>query len=269
MRTLIVSLLVLAVPSGAAFASESAEDVITAARGADIVILGESHDNPDHHALQAQVTQALSPNAIVFEMLEWGHVRALQSVARDDIDAMQSATAWEARGWPDFASYAPIFQAAPDAVLYAGQLNGRTAATLVQNGLHAVLPKPLITAGLAAPLPTTQQHAREDMQFAAHCDALPREMLPMMVDIQRLRDATLTFAALKAFEKHGGPVVVIAGNGHARPDWGVPAMLSAVAPDLLVLAVGQGEDGQMPEGGFSTTSNAPAPKRTDPCAAFK
>ena len=67
---------------------------------------------------------------------------------------------------------------------------------------------------LDKPLPPEQQEEREALQAAAHCDALPDDMLPVMVGIQRLRDARLAETALEALAMHGAPVVVITGNGH-------------------------------------------------------
>jgi uncharacterized iron-regulated protein len=42
---------------------------IALAEGADVVVLGEVHDNPQHHANQAAVVRALQPSALVFEMI--------------------------------------------------------------------------------------------------------------------------------------------------------------------------------------------------------
>ena len=36
---------------------------------ADVVLLGEVHDNPAHHAFQAEAVAYLAPRALVFEML--------------------------------------------------------------------------------------------------------------------------------------------------------------------------------------------------------
>jgi uncharacterized iron-regulated protein len=105
--------------------------------------------------------------------------------------------------------------------------------------------------------------------MAAHCDALPEDMLPGMVAVQRLRDAVLARAVIRALEETGGPVAVITGNGHARRDWGVPAVLSEVAPDLDVWVLGQTEEDRPLEGGFDTVKSAPAAERPDPCAAFQ
>lgn len=263
MKDLIAFCMALAVPFGAAFASDKAVS------DADIVIIGESHDNAAHHAAQADLVARLGPSAIVFEMLDWDSVRAVRGVDRTDATAMAKATRWEDRGWPDFEAYAPIFAAAPKAVLYAGHLNGRKASDLVKDGVFFAMPDRFRQAGLAAPLPQDQQKAREDMQFAAHCDALPRGMLPMMVDIQRARDATLAYAALRAFEAHGGPVVMITGNGHARTDWGVPVFLAKTAPEVSVVSIGQGEAGSAPNGSFTMILDGPSVDREEPCAAFR
>jgi uncharacterized iron-regulated protein len=47
----------------------AAEDVAAQAGDAMIVILGEVHDNPAHHVVQAEAIAALNPRAVVFEML--------------------------------------------------------------------------------------------------------------------------------------------------------------------------------------------------------
>lgn len=95
-------------------------------------------------------------------------------------------------------------------------------------------------------------------------------MLPVMVDIQRLRDASLAEAALTALAVHGAPVVVITGNGHARPDWGAPAMIASAEPDVSVFSLGQAEEGGPKlDQGFDMVEIAPPVDRGDPCAAFR
>jgi uncharacterized iron-regulated protein len=105
------------------------------------------------------------------------------------------------------------------------------------------------------------------MQFEAHCEALPEEMLPVMVDLQRLRDAVLARAVKRALDETGGPVAVIAGNGHARKDWGAPAALGRVS-DVPVFALGIVEPGGE-EGAFDAVETVPAVEREDPCEVFR
>lgn len=124
--------------------------------------------------------------------------------------------------------------------------------------------------GLADPLPEDQRAVREALQHAAHCEAMPADLLPMMVDVQRFRDATLARAALEAFRNYGGPVVVITGNGHARTDWGAPFALRQADPDIVIHALGQGEVSfGAPDGVFDKVEISPDVERGDPCEAFR
>lgn len=249
----------------ALFALEVSAEVPQAAREAQVVVLGEQHDNPDHHMRQAAWVAELEPAALVFEMLTpaQGARAAFDWTDQADLDA---AIGWSGSAWPSFDMYFPIFAAAPDAVVYGAgvprdELRAQLAAPLAAHPLA-------IGFGLDQPASPDEQSARETLQAEAHCGALPDEMLPVMVDAQRLRDAALADVSLRALRNTGGPVVVITGNGHARTDWGMPALLAYAAPDVTVFALGQGEDGSMVGGAFALTLDAPAPARGDPCAAF-
>lgn len=240
----------------------------TAAFPRDVLILGEVHDNPAHHAAQADRVEAFAPAALVFEMLTPDQAGGAVPDSTDP-DALEEALQWDSSGWPDFSHYHPIFAAAPRARVYgAGVPRGRAMQAL-ETGVTKAFAGDAAAYGLDRPLPGDQQSARESFQKAAHCDALPDDMLPGMVEVQRLRDATLAHIVLRAFEETGGPVAVITGNGHARRDWGIPAYLARVAPDLRVHSVGQAEAGQGLSGPFDEVLTAPAAEREDPCATFR
>lgn len=235
---------------------------------ADIVVLGEVHDNPAHHARQAQIVEMIAPQALVFEMLSAD--QADRHVPGADMATLEAAFGWADSGWPDFAMYYPIFAAAPDARVYGAGVPRDAARAVMQSRAAEVFGKDAARFGLTEDLSRREQEAREAMQLAAHCDALPSDMLPMMVDMQRLRDAELARVAIAAFDSTGGPVVVITGNGHARTDWGMPVYLDRAAPGIRVISLGQGEDGTPPEGQFDLTeATAPRPDRADPCEQFR
>lgn len=241
----------------------------TCAEAQDVLILGEVHDNPAHHLAQAEEVARFAPAAIVFEMLtaEQADGAVMPQVA--DAAALSEHLRWGDSGWPDFALYHPIFAAAPAARIFGAGVSREAAFASVGEGIASVFDGDASLYGLDQPLPADQQEAREALQFSAHCDALPAEMLPGMVNVQRLRDAELARVTLKAFKATGGPVAVITGNGHARRDWGVPAYLARVAPGLEVHAIGQTEDGTPLRGTFDKVLSAPAVERPDPCDAFK
>ena len=89
------------------------------------------------------------------------------------------------------------------------------------------------------------------------------------LEAQRFRDAAFGAVVVQAFAETGGPVVLIAGNGHARTDWGVPAILAAGAPNLSVLVVGFIETPAQAEQPFDLWVVTEPAIREDPCLAFK
>ncbi|MFO1209191.1 MAG: ChaN family lipoprotein [Amaricoccus sp.] len=247
------------------------EDVISAARRADIVVLGEVHDNPVHHANQAAVVKALHPAALVFEMFPQAAEDQINALRAEGAgrDALAQALDWQGTGWPDFAFYAEILEAAPKARVFgAGQPIADVRRAMVE-GAAGVFGPDADAYGLDKPLGAAEEAAREADLAAAHCGKLPAASLPGMVEAQRFRDAGLADAALWARTMTGdGKVVVIAGSGHADRRRGVPAMLAEAAPDVKVLAVGQLEPGDDGGDAFDALMVAPAPARSDPCAGL-
>jgi uncharacterized iron-regulated protein len=235
---------------------------------AQIVLIGETHDNPMHHETQAALVKQIAPTALVFEMLSDAQAARVDADLVADQALMRSELDWDASGWPDFAMYHPIFAAAPEARVYGGAVPRSVLHGVVEGDVTQAFDQPVLY-GLDQDLPIQEQAARQALQFAAHCEALPEETLPGMVNVQRVRDARLAQAAIQALSETGGPVVVILGNGHARKDWGMPRVLNRVAPDVSVWSVGQSEDGSAPLGGFDQVIDAPSVARPDPCAAFK
>lgn len=236
---------------------------------ADIVILGEVHDNPLHHANQARAIEAIAPTAIVFEMLSAGQAGRVTPDLIDDAAALGAALGWDEAGWPDFTMYHPIFLAGRNARIVAGTETRAAARRAVAEGAAAVFGARAPAFALDRPLPDDESALRIDEQRVAHCDALPEDLLPGMVEAQRLRDAWLARAAIEAHEQSGGPVVIITGNGHARADWGVPVLLEAAAPELSVLAIGQFEDAPETPPPFDLWLVTEPAERPDPCDVFR
>ncbi|MBN2761176.1 MAG: ChaN family lipoprotein [Rhodobacteraceae bacterium] len=249
-------------------ANEITPDGLDSLPGAQVYFLGEVHDHPDHHLNQARAIRAIQPSAMVFEML----TEAQSAGAPDTWDSaasLSAALAWDGSGWPDFALYYPIFEAAPDAAIYGAAVPRDQARAAFGQPLPDIFMGDATRFGLDQPLAPEDQTARETMQLEAHCNALPAEMLPGMVDIQRLRDAELARVAEQALRDTGGPVVVITGTGHVRRDWGAPAALALAAPDVTSVTLGQYEIAapEMPLTDLWIVTEAV--DRADPCAAFQ
>ncbi|WP_299727383.1 ChaN family lipoprotein [uncultured Tateyamaria sp.] len=231
----------------------------------DVVIIGEFHDNPRHHHVQADALEQIAPKAVVFEMLTPDEATQLANVSRDPA-AMEAASA--GFHWTNIADYAGVLSRST--MIIGAALPRADMRGAFGEGAAAVFGPDAARYGLTEPVPEAQQTAREALQFEAHCAAMPLEMMGGMVEAQRLRDAAFARTVIVAVDTYGTPVVLITGNGHARTDWGVPTYLARVRPDLDVVAIGQGEAGAAPAGQFDIQINdAPRPDRADPCTALQ
>ncbi|MBW6507245.1 MAG: ChaN family lipoprotein [Rhodobacteraceae bacterium] len=265
MKALAALAFALAMPAGAA---EIGPEALPGLR-APVVILGEVHDNPAHHANQALAVTFLRPSAIVFEMLSDERASYATPANRESAERLGVALAWEASGWPDFAMYYPIFEAAPEATIRGADVARADLMRAMNEGAAAAFGDEAARFGLTRPMSAHDQAALEAEQLAAHCNALPPERMAGMVEAQRLRDAVLARAVIEALLQTGGPVAVITGSGHARTDFGLPVALHAAMPDLPVLSIGQIEAPADPDQPFDYwIVTDPAP-REDPCAVFR
>lgn len=236
-----------------------------------MVVVGEIHDNPHHHANQARAVASLGPGALVFEQLTPRLAARITPELLGDAKALEAALEWEERGWPSFSMYYPIFAAAPDAAIFGGGLPNEDVRRAMSEGAASVFGGGASIFELDRSYSDELQADMEALQQAAHCDAMPPELLPGMVEAQRLRDAALARATLAAYEesvarKGRGMVVVITGNGHARRDLGVPSLLPK---GLSVRSVGQFEEFAPDSPTFDDWIVTRAIERDDPCDAFR
>ena len=102
--------------SGLALTTEALIERLAAV---DFVLLGERHDNPDHHRLQALISERLLDRGrsygVAFEMIHSGQTpRLAQYIAASPGDSAGLGTAlgWEKSGWPSWSLYRPIAAAA-------------------------------------------------------------------------------------------------------------------------------------------------------------
>lgn len=211
---------------------------------ARFVILGEKHDNPEHHRLQALIVRALAAAprrpVVGFEMLTLDQAPALaRHLARAPRDAagIGDAVEWEKTGWPDWKLYQPIAEAAlaEGLPIVATNLPRRTLEAMRAQGLEALEPVLVRRVGLDQPLdPETREAMAADIR-ESHCGYAPEAALDRMIAVQRARDAHMADRLAAAADGRGG--VLIAGAGHARKDWAVPAFLARLVPGAGVASV--------------------------------
>jgi uncharacterized iron-regulated protein len=200
------------------FVSET--ELWSAVNEARYLLLGEKHDNPDHHALQMHMLEELLQDeavaGVVFEMLDRGADEALTALNQQDLESGPLVEATYSRRVPIFSGNI----SATD----VGQIYGADAADYQH--LAAVFDA------------VTMEQLNRDID-ESHCGMLPASQFPAMLRVQQQRDFTMAAAMQGAVAD--GAVVLIAGNYHVRQDLGVPNYLlqgdrSLSREDILSLA---------------------------------
>ena len=245
----------------------SQAELIAALAPADFILLGETHDNPDHHLLQAEIVTAMA-NAgrrpiVAFEMFDMTQAEALAGqlkVAPKDSAGIAEAVGWAKSGWPDWQLYRPIADAALAAGLEirAANMSRAKARGLAQSGLDGADPGLVGRLGLDVPLADTQQKNLRQEIGDAHCGYAPVEMIDAMAFAQFARDAHIAHEISSAAGDDGA--ILIAGAGHTRHDRAVPLHLRRKAPgrSIVSMAFLEVSDGEQSAPAYAEPFGSPA-----------
>lgn len=257
-------------------AAVSTAELLRRVASADLVLLGEVHDNPSHHSLRARLLVSFEDRrpAIVFEQFPESSSPIQPKQPDESLEQWLDRNRFDRNGWR-WPLHQPVVEAA---LLQARSLWGSgvprdSLRVVVRDGEAAALPH-LRDLLARAPLDTAALRALDQELVAGHCGRLPTSMVGGMRAAQTVRDAAMTAALLRA--RVDGPAWLIAGNGHVRRDIAVPRLLRVVAPDARVLSVGflerrNGGANPAPEAlrQFDLVLITPRRERADPCAAFQ
>lgn len=266
------------------------QDLLNSILAAPVVLLGEKHDNADHHRLQARIVQSLVENdtrpALVFEMLTDAQADAEKAIHDPDVrwSELDAKLSWSERGWPEWDSYRQILGVARRSKLpvRAGNALRSEARAVSRGGLTSLEPEDRQRLALRKPLPATAKRVLDEELLASHCGYLPESALPGMSAVQMYRDARLADSVLQATAQ-GRPVVLIAGAGHVRRDRAVPFFLQQRVPGLssVVIAIREVDQSVDDPAAYAEASNpeglplydymffTPRVDDIDPCEKFK
>ena len=270
------------------------DDLISRLAIKDYVLLGEVHDNPDHHRLQAWIIRNIvrydRKPAIVMEMIEQDQndvIREYYKKIREKIEKKPASNLgaelkWEERGWPAWEIYAPIAK-----VIFAYNLPLSAASPakpllkkIKRSGIKSLKARRLKELGLQAKLSLSQSTFLKQILNDAHCNILPYAALAPMADIQQFRDAVFAENVMKAGRIRGA--ILISGSGHVRNDFAVPYFIKSKEPASSVASLALTEviaGKNDPASHIPLDQNkkptvdflwfTPGKKRPDPCLKFK
>ena len=240
------------------------QQLLTELAGSEQVLVGERHDNPDHHALQLWLLQALAQRreqgSLLLEMLNPDQQQKVAQVQAGIRQGQRPADLPAALDWQpgwDWALYAP----------------------LVEHGLAQ--PYPLLSANLdrdeilriyrqvpsldGAPAEPAVQEALLEQIRLSHCQMLPETQLPAMLAVQQQRDRRMA-QQLAAAPK---PAMLLAGAFHVRRDLGVPLHLAQAggAEALVLMLADVGDEVSARQADFVWFT--PSQPQEDHCAKWR
>ncbi|WP_281646390.1 ChaN family lipoprotein [Parendozoicomonas sp. Alg238-R29] len=210
---------------------EHLEELVGKLAQNDYIILGEKHDNPEHHDLQLDILKELHTRGwlkqISMEMLTTSQQHDVNMVVRrkiTDFYGLEQVLEWE-KGW-DWQLYGPIITWAisEDIPIKAANLN-KSELEIIRQQPQRVGTEILGSAGLKI---------HKDQFKESHCGYIDRTRQESMLRVQVARDARMAASMLSV--KSGS--VLLAGSWHARKDIGVPKYLRASKPDARIQSLG-------------------------------
>lgn len=271
--------------------------LINTAAQSNYVLLGETHDNPDHHRLQAHIILQLGAlpqgdNAsVVFEMLDYEQQNQIDRLMMDpDPVKFGKLIGWETSGWPAWKDYQPIMEAVVEHQMdvIAGNPDRNMIRAVGRGGVEALDKEEQNRFGFDIALAAEQSHGLLEAVDVGHCGLMPKTALAPMVNVQRLKDGGLANAMMtaRADNDDRGIVVLIAGSGHVRKDYAVPAVIRNREPDAGIVAISfrevvsgkddisdyfddQGKNGSAEDRAFDFIWFTPRVEREDPCEKLR
>ncbi len=243
----------------------------------DFLLLGETHDNPLHHLIQARLLEQIGKRrrirAVGFEQIPANLQSRIDALPfHSPVSAVAEAVAWQESGWPSFAMYAPVFTAAIEAgaKILGADLPREKLMDLRKSGLAAFDTAEQRELGLDRALP---REARESLAAEireSHCGYASAALVEKMSDLQRARDAYMADRLLSVSEPMAA---LITGRGHIDNDRGVPFYLRNRRPGARVLTIGILERKTTPQRPVDLPYDfvivTLTPEREDPCVTFR
>jgi len=244
-------------------AAMTPQDLLTRLGKPARVIIGEQHDNADHHAVQLWLLQNLgekrSQGSLLLEMLtpdQQARVDGVRRALKPPAD-LAVELAWR-DGW-DWNLYGPIVRFA------LSQPYPLQTANLDDTEIRGFYRKPPILKGERSSVASVRNELARQISDS-HCGLLPQSQMPAMVAVQQQRDRRMAVRLLAA----PAPALLLAGAFHARKDIGVPLhMLDLGAPEAPTVLMLAEQGSEVTPGMADYVWFTPATPKPDYCAEMR
>jgi len=208
---------------------------------ANVLLLGETHDNTQHHKYQeelllARIESGARP-ALMMEQLDASTQAALDQALAGSNRDMVLGNVTALVKFTDWQAYSTLLAIAVDNKLpiIAANVPNQQLQPVVWRGYAAYDAGELKRLAVEEVWSESRQKFLVANMGGAHCGQLRDELREGLTRSQRLRDALMADSALSSVDRG---VVAIVGSSHARRDIGLPLYFSARAPAARILSIG-------------------------------
>lgn len=255
------------------------DELVTAIKATQFLLLGEKHTNHHHHIGQARIIQQWLPAeqnpALVLEMLEidtWPHsgkVWADRSELTEQLELL-------AKDW-DWEIYQPVIELAimEKLPIFPANLSRKTLSARYADGSSCELMLGEKSMQICDTINQEKRSAINQLIFDAHCGYVPNDKLAPLVNTQIAKDAAFALSMVNAGEHRRA--VLITGAVHARKDIGVPVHLKKLGFDSLSIVFKPVDPARLKPQEYFDQHLAmpyeyvfftPSERNTDPCVEF-
>ena len=220
------------------------QQLVEQAVRSEILLLGETHDNPIHHRYQAWIIDGLLSHKrsamVAFEMISQQQGKLIADGRYDSVASLIAALKHVPSNWQYEPHYVPLFKSAINAgfAIRAASLDRETILAIGNKGAQEVS-APIKTVLDYNPLTHEQEAALRREIVGSHCGMDHEGMVSAMMLTQRVKDAVMMQSLLGdgVTDAKAETKVLVAGSGHARKDWGVPRYIKQARPDAKMVSL--------------------------------
>jgi uncharacterized iron-regulated protein len=206
------------------------EQLVSDIAQSDWVLLGENHENHDHHRIEKNLIETISYlgklGNVALEMANQDQQQALDQ-QRNNPDVSAEDLNWS-RGWP-WSWYADVVRSA---LIHANKVIGADLAREQQ--MQAYMDNEI-------ELPNgPYRDFMDEILYESHCGKLPNSQLANMLRVQIARDTAMGGVLIENSTKKLD--IYIAGTMHTRYDTGVTRVANLNSTTILMVAAGPESD---------------------------
>jgi len=219
------------------------DDIIIDMDKADVLFLGEEHNDSTCHVLEYQIFKQLSQKypgktALTMEMFETDCQQVLNEYLAGLIREKNFIT--EARAWKNYKDYRPLIELAKSEHMpvVAANTPARYVNMVTRMSLNSLQNLDAAGKSWLPPLPIDTATGAYYDKFLAIMDGHNAMGAMQLYQAQNLWDATMGWSISRFFKKHQDyKILEVNGGFHSEEKLGVAAQLKKYAPKIRILNI--------------------------------